>query len=104
MTLQIVHVSQDSMKKMEFVLIVHINVTNVHQPKFVPFVLETVYHYPLVTVHTENLMMVPRTVKNVDTNVKLVMMNGLVPYVLDQTETPPLIVTVLQDIMKTQLI
>jgi len=41
--------------------------------------------------------------KNVDTNVKLVMTNGLVPSVLDQTEIPHLIVTVLQDIMKTQI-
>lgn len=49
-------------------------------------------------------MMVKQIVKHVDTNVKLAMMNGLVPYVMDQTEIPHLIVTVLQDIMKTQLI
>lgn len=51
-----------------------------------------------------NMMMVQKIVKHVDTNVELVLMNGLVPYVMEITELPHLIVTVLQDIMKIQMI
>jgi hypothetical protein len=52
------HVSQDIMKKVEFVSNAHINVKNVHQTKFVPYVPETVKHYPHVLVNTDNMMMV----------------------------------------------
>jgi hypothetical protein len=99
------HVSQDFMKVKEFVLIVLINVKNVLQRQSVLYVLETENPYLLVIVHMENTMlMVKLTALLVVINVKLVLMNGHVPSVMDQTEIQHPIVTVLQDIMKTQLI
>lgn len=57
-----------------------------------------------MTVHTDNTMMEQIGVKNAATNVKLVLMKIPVQYVQDHTEILHQIVTVLQDIMKTQLI
>lgn len=98
------HVSQDFMNQMEFVLIVLINVTNVLQILSVLYVPATVNPYLLVIVHMENMMMVKHAVELVVINAKLVLINGPVPFVVDQTEIQHQIVTVLQDIMKTQLI
>lgn len=98
-----VHVSQDIMNQMEFVLNAHINVKNVHQPISVLYVPETEKHYLHVLVNTDNMMTVKPIVKNVVINVKPVMTNGLVLSVPDQTENPHQLVTVHQDIMKTQL-
>jgi len=93
------------MNQMEFVLIVIINVKNVLQILSVLYVLETVNPYLLVIVHMENTMLMEKQTAHLAvTNAKLVLMNGPVPSVMDQTEIQHQIVTVLQDIMKTQLI
>jgi hypothetical protein len=62
------------MKLMKFVKYVHINVLNVHQNLYVPFVLEIENKFQTVTVLLENTMMEQLNVKLVHAIIILVSM------------------------------